>query len=443
MANKVEDLNEGTKVAIRRVVPFVVLLYILSYLDRVNVGFALQGLQRDIGLTYAQFAFGLSIFFVGYAFLETPSNLIMHRVGARIWLARIMITWGMITTATAFINSVTSFYVLRSLLGIAEAGFFPGVLLYFTFWFTDHVRARVLGRLWLGQCLALVIGGPLSGALLDLDGFAGLRGWQYMFLIEGILTVLVGIWTLWFLTDRPANAAWLTPGQRLAIEEELARERRVNVVLESSIPAYRLLVDVRVLYCSAIFFISGVTLYGITFFLPAQIAQLLGRQIGFISGIVSAVPWICAFIACAIMTRWSDRRQERQYTLTACIAVAVLGISLAGGAAGPMVSFLGLCLAAAGIVAAQPIFFTLPVSFLSGRNAAAGLGIIASSGSLGAFVAPNLRVWAEQFFGSPAAGLYMIGAVAALNVVLVLCLRLVLVPAASMPVADLAPSPGS
>ncbi|MFM0504977.1 MFS transporter [Paraburkholderia caffeinilytica] len=419
-----QDLQYATSRALRRIVPFITLMFILSFLDRVNVSFAKAGLQQATGMSDAAFAFGLGLFFVGYALFETPSNIVMHRVGARVWLARIMITWGLACAATMFVTSTPLFYVMRSLLGIAEAGFFPGVLYYFTYWFPERVRAQAVGRLYYGLSLAFVIGGPVCGALLDLDGLGGLHGWQYMFLIEGLFTSIVGLAGLWYLIDRPADAKWLTPMQRLALEEELAREiRAYQQVPESS--AWQLLLNAKVLYCSLIFFISGIGLYGVTFFLPSQIAQLMHRNMGFVSGLASAVPWICAFALTATIPRWSDRTGERRYTSAACIALGVFGILLAGGAFGPVGGFIGLCIATAGIVAAQPVYFALPASFLCGRDAAAGLGIITSAGSIGAFVAPNLRVWAEHYFNAHASGLYVISATLGLNVLLLLCLPFV------------------
>ncbi len=428
MQDEQEILRGATAKAIRRIVPFTTLMFVLSFLDRVNVGFAKQGVQRDIGISDAAFALGLGLFFIGYALFETPSNLSMYRIGARRWMSRIMVTWGLVSAAMVFVRNTEVFYGLRFLLGVAEAGFFPGVALYFTFWFPARVRAQALGMFYFGLCLSFVLGGPISGALLDLEGVGGLHGWQWLFLVEGLLASMVGVVAYWWLTDRPADAAWLTVLQRRALEAELAREEDAKGHGPAHGPARGLvavLTDPKVLYCSLVFFISQVGLYGVLFYLPAQVSQIMGRGIGFAVGSMSAVPWACALIACATVPRWSDRRGERRLTATACIAVGAGGILLAAGVFGPWVGFVGLCFAAAGIVSLQPIYFAFPTACLGGREAAAGLGIITSLGALGGFVAPNLRVWAEQAFGSPAAGLYAIFAVTALNVVLIYCFPLV------------------
>ncbi len=418
-------LRSATSKAIRRIVPFTMLMFVLSFLDRVNVGFAKQGLQRDTGMGDYAFALGLSLFFIGYALFEAPSNLIMFRVGARRWMARIMVTWGLVSAATMFVHSTPLFYGLRFLLGVAEAGFFPGVVLYFTFWFPARVRAHALGLFYLGLCLSFVIGGPVSGALLELEGVAGLHGWQWLFLVEGLLASGVGVAALWLLTDRPADAAWLTPAERQALEAELEREDGIKehrAGHRSGRSVLAVLGDSRVLYCSLIFFVSQVGLYGVLFYLPAQVSQIMGRSIGLAVGSMSALPWVCAFIACALIPRWSDRSGERRLTATGCIAVGAAGILLAGGVFGPWVGFAGLCLAAAGLVTLQPLYFTFPVAYFGGRDAATGLGLITSLGALGGFVAPNLRVWAEHAWGTPDAGLYAVGAVTAVNVLLIFCL---------------------
>ena len=420
MQDQDDILQSATARAIRRIVPFTMLMFVLSFLDRVNVGFAKQGIQRDTGIGDYAFAMGLGLFFIGYALFETPSNLIMYRVGARRWMARIMVTWGLVSAATMFVQGTPLFYGLRFALGVAEAGFFPGVALYFTFWFPARVRAQALGQFYFGLCLAFVLGGPLSGALLDLEGLAGLHGWQWMFLVEGVLASAVGVIAFFYLSDRPADAKWLTAGQRAALEAELAREEGQKGH-GSAKGLLAVLLDPRVLYCSLIFFISQIGLYGITFYLPAQVSHIMGRGIGLAVGTVSAVPWICAVVACATIPRWSDRTGERRLTATACITVGALGILLAADILGAWAGFVGLCLAAAGIVSLQPIYFTFPMAYLGGRDAAAGLGVITSLGALGGFMAPNLRVWAEHYFNSPTAGLYLICATTALNALLILC----------------------
>jgi MFS family permease len=405
MAYSTQELDQAVRSALRRIVPFTLLMFVLAFLDRVNVGFAKQGLQGAARLDDRAFALGLGLFFIGYAVCETPSNIMMYRVGARRWMSRIMVTWGVISALTAFVHSPLSFHVLRLVLGVAEAGFFPGIILYYTWWFPERTRAGALGLFYLGPCLAFIFGGPLSGSLLDLDGLAGLAGWQWMFVTEGLLAVVVGLIARWYLCDSPNEARWLTQEQSRALLRVLAAENAHRLAAPAR-TAWSLLRDRKTLYCAAIFLLIQINVYGVTFYLPFQIAKIIGSTHGLMLGVASAFPWFCALVACVSLGRWSDRTGERRYTAAAALAAGGAGTLLAAGVGGPIMAFAGLCLAAAGLIAVQPLYFAFPTAWLGGANAAKGLGIISSLAALGAFLGPNLRVLLEQWSHSTRAGFY-------------------------------------
>jgi len=268
---------------IKRLLPFLLLMYVLAFLDRANVGFAKKAFQLDTGVSDAAFAFGASIFFLSYALLEVPSNLMMHRVGAKAWMARIMITWGLISAAMMYAHDNTSFYILRVALGAAEAGFFPGVILYLTYWIPSSARARTMGFFYFGAPLAFIFGGPLSGLLLEFDGAAGLKGWQWMFLVEGALAVVVGVWAYFYLDNKPQDAAWLSPAEKAAIAEAIAAEESVK---SSHGPSNVLsaMTNPRVLYLALIYFVIQMSVYGVVFYLPTQVAGCWASKSGLRSG---------------------------------------------------------------------------------------------------------------------------------------------------------------
>lgn len=404
-----------------RLLPFLLLMYVLAFLDRANIGFAKAAFQADTGLSNAAYAFGASIFFVGYAVFEVPSNLIMHRVGAKVWMARIMITWGLISAAMMFAHTETSFYVLRVLLGIAEAGFFPGVILYLTYWFPSNERAKAIGLFYFGAPLAFIFGGPLSGLLLEFDGFLGLKGWQWMFAVEGLLASIVGVWAYFYLDDKPRDARWLSTAEKDELEAAIgAEEGHKHAHGPASLVAA--LCNGRVLYLALIYFLIQMSVYGVVFYLPTQVAGLMGRNVGLAVGLVSAVPWICALAAAYLIPRLSDATGERRLIGAATLGVAGLGIAASVATGSPTLSLIALCCAAAGFIAVQPIFWTFPTSYLGGVAAAGGIALINSLGALGGFVAPNVKTWAEAAFASPAAGLYLLAATTIVGALLIAAL---------------------
>ena len=412
------DLASAVAKARGRLVPFLILMYTMAFLDRSNVGFAKQAFQADTGVTDAAFAFGAGLFFVGYAVLEIPSNLIMHRVGARRWLCRIMVTWGIVAAAMMFATGDTSFYVLRVLLGMAEAGFFPGVILFVTYWFPRRERGRILGMFYFGYPLSLMFGSPVSGLLLALDGALGLHGWQWMYLIEGLAASAVGVLAYFLLTDRPEQATWLDDGERAAVARQIALEEQGKA---SHGPASlaAAFTDPRMLHFVLIYFLIQVGSYGVAFYLPTQVSALLGVKVGPFVGFVSAIPWAVALLAMAVWPHMAvTSGRERLYGAISVFAIAV-GLVVAASAP-PLVAIAALCITTAGIASAQPIFWTFPTNYLSGVAAAGGIALINSIGNLGGFLAPNLRVWAEGAFGVPSASLYALAVSAVLGAALIL-----------------------
>ncbi|MDR5747198.1 MFS transporter [Caballeronia sp. LZ029] len=410
-----------TSRVMKRLLPFLLLMYVLAFLDRANIGFAQKALQQDTGLTNAAFAFGAGVFFIGYAIFEVPSNLLLHRVGAKLWMCRIMVTWGLVSAAMAFAHSATAFYTLRFLLGMAEAGFFPGIVYYLTRWFPQSSRARALGVFYFGAPLAFIFGAPLSGLLLDLHGAFGFKGWQWLFLVEGLLASIVGVWAFWYLDDDPAKARWLTPDQRALLVGRLDEDARAasshgpRSVLAS-------LVDPRVLVLCCVYFLIQAAVYGVVFYLPQQVSALLGTKVGFRVGLVTALPWIAAVIVTWIVPRYADRTGRHRPCTVALLVMAGIAIAVSGVAASPVVSIVALCCAASGFIAAQPLFWTFPTRYLTGAGAAAGIALINSLGGLGGFFAPMARTAAEAAFHSTSAGLMVLAGASVLAALVIIAL---------------------
>ena len=396
-----------------RLLPMLVLMYIMSILDRVNVGFAKHALQIDTGLSDAAFALGAGIFFVSYAIFEVPSNVIMTRVGPRIWLSRIMVSWGLVASAMMFATTETSFYLLRFLLGIAEAGFYPGVLLTLTYWFPARVRAQANGILLFGFAGALVIGGPVSGALLEMHGIGGLKGWEWMFLIEGAMAVVVGIWAFFVIVDRPHAAKWLAPAEQDALQAVLDQEAAQKAA-GSPQTVMQTLRNPKVMFFALNFFIVQIAAYGLIFYLPSQVSQILGQKIGLMVGFVTSIPWLLALFVVFFVTRWSDRHHERR-RLTVASLYTVFGVCVCLSAHGsPIFAIAALSIGASTWLSGTPIFFAFLSERLSGLGIAAGIALVNSIGNLGGFVAPSLRTYVEQNHGGSAAGLYTLGGAALL-----------------------------
>jgi MFS transporter, ACS family, tartrate transporter len=393
----------------KRIIPFLIILYFFAYLDRVNISVASLQMNSELGFSTTIYGFGASMFFVAYFLFEVPSNLALSKFGARIWIARIMITWGLISASMAFVSGEKSFYALRFLLGVAEAGFFPGIVVYLGSWFPRHYRAGITGTFLMAIPLSGLIGSPISGLLLDhMNGVYGLSGWQWMFLIEGVPALFLGISCLWLLTNRPAEASWLAPAERDRLESILAQER---IDLES-VHSYKLadaFVNPGVLLLAGILFciVFGVT--GIAFFLP-QIIKSFGFS-NTVVGFLSAIPYLCGAVTMVLWARRSDAKRERIGHLSAAMLLGALGFIVTTFTLSMHnIALLGLVAAAIGVFCANPILWTLPTSLMTGTAAAAAVALINSVANLSGIVAPPLLGWSRDATGGfAAAGMIFAG----------------------------------
>jgi len=413
-------LGERTLRRIRwRLLPFLGLLYIVSYLDRVNVSFAKLTMNAAIGIDDATYAFGAGIFFIGYFLFEVPSNLILERVGARRWIARIMVTWGLVSAGTAFVTSSTSFVAMRFLLGIAEAGFFPGILLYLTYWFPAGERARVVGLFMVALPLSGLIGSPLSAGLMRIDAL-GLAGWQWMFILEGLPAVLLGIVCLTALPDGPRDARWLGADEREWLASTLSAERD-TVAARGHVTLRAALVQPRVWALALAYFGVVLALYGFNFWLPSLIsAHGVGLQY---TGWIAALPFLCGAPFMVWWGRHSDRHRERTWHLIAVAALGFAGFTAASAFDSLPAQIVCLCAAAMGVYAAFPILWTFPTTFLAGTAAAAGLAVINSLGNLAGYVGPQVVAWLTAGSGDYSRALFALGVSMLIPGFVVLALR--------------------
>lgn len=405
-------LDRAISRAVRRLTPFLMLIYVVSFLDRSNIGFAKQALERSVGISESIYALGAGLFFISYSLCGFPSNLILHKVGAKKWLAFLMVGWGVVSMANMFVSGATSFYLLRLLLGVLESGFFPGAILYLTYWFPNSIRGRVLGLFYLGIPLALILGGPLSGLLLEIRPLFGLQSWQWMFLVEGFMAVVLGLFAFWYLDNRPANASWLRAEEKQALANALAleEEKRRSTGPAKLLPMFR---NLRVMHFLLIYALIQISTYGAVFYLPAEISVLMHRPVGIEVGLVSAIPWICTLIAVYFLPGVADKLHKHRQLASLTLMISGCA-SLTFPTAGPRIGLAMLSLAAAGFIAVQPLFWMFPTRYLADRAAAGGIAVI-GMGNLGGFLAPNLKVWADAHFGSQHAGLYLLAGLTILN----------------------------
>ncbi|MFJ9082689.1 MFS transporter [Streptomyces sp. NPDC102340] len=394
----------------RRLLPPLFVMFVLSFLDRTNVALVKTHLETDVGIDAAAFGLGAGIFFVGYAVLGVPSNLALHRIGARRWLAGLMFVWGLLSCAMALVSSPTTFYLLRFLLGAAEAGFFPGVILYITYWFAGPDRGRATGVFQSAVAVSSIIGNPLGGYLIGLHGLAGIDGWKWMFLLEGAPTVVMALAIPWLLTDRPEQATWLTDEERRLLIDRIAADRPAA---DADAPqrAGEILRDSRVLRLMFVYFAIQISVYGVTFWLPALVGRIDGLgDVGI--GFVSALPWIFALAGVLILPWWSDRTGDRRGPLRLALLLTVLGL-LGGVVLPPVPAVAALCVAAFGFLGAQPVFWTVPPTILAGVQIAGTIPLISGFGNLGGFVGPYVMGAVESGTGSQSGGLYLIAVLAA------------------------------
>jgi D-galactonate transporter len=400
-----------------RLVPFLMLCYVVAYLDRVNVGFAKLQMGQDLGFSETVFGLGAGIFFLGYFLFEVPSNLLLHRVGARMWIARIMITWGILSGCFMFVETPTSFYILRFLLGVAEAGFYPGVILYLTYWYPAHRRARIIAVFMSAIPVAGIFGNPLSGWIMDaFHGTHGLSGWQWMFLIEAIPAVLVGIMVLLYLDNGIQQARWLTAEEKALLQREVEADNAQGGAQgpHSVAGVFR---DMRVWWMALIYFAFVMGQYALTFWMPTLV-KATGVQGNFQIGLLSAIPVLCAIVVMNLLGRSADARRERRWHLIVPALMGAVGFTVAASyTQNTVVALTFLSLAAAGVLTCAPLFWSLPTAFLSGTAAAAGIAAINSVGNLAGFASPYLIGYLKDLTGSTQIGMYVLSAVLVLGAI--------------------------
>ena len=398
-----DDAQRLNKLLIRKLMPLLVIVYVISFLDRTNIALAKASMGIDVGLSAASYGLGAGLFFLTYALFEVPSNLIMHKVGARFWITRIMITWGLLSAGMAFVQGETSFYIMRLLLGVAEAGLFPGVMLYLTYWFDREQRARATGYFLLGVCVANILSGPLGGALLQMDGLMGLHGWQWLFIIEGLPTLALAYVVWKTLPDGPGSAPWLT------VEERQRLQARLDAEQGSGASQHRfteMLRDPQIWLTIAVYFCHQITIYTVIFFLPgiiATYASLSPLEIG----ALNSVPWVAAALGAAILPRLATTPQRCRrmlfiglLTMSAGLVVAAMSNSFIG--------LIGFSLTAFMLFVVQSVLFIFPSSRLSGTALAGGLAFVTTCGLFGGFFGPSMMGLIEQATGSTHNGLLMI-----------------------------------
>lgn len=389
-----------------RLLPFLGLLYIVSFLDRVNISFAKLTMNADLGFGDSVYALGAGIFFIGYFLFEVPSNLILTKVGARRWIARIMVTWGLLSAGTAFVTGPTSFIWLRFLLGVAEAGFFPGILLYLTYWFPASERARVVGLFMIAIPISGLIGSPLSSELLALDGWHGLHGWQWMLILEGLPAVVLGFACWLLLPDSPQQVKWLTPEERAALAAVLEKER--SAVERKGHHSMRAAFAHPLVWVLALVYFGIITgLYGFGFWLPTLISDF-GVELMRI-GWIAALPYACGAAFMIWWSRHSDLKNERVGHFILPAVMGFLGFTVASQVTSPSVQMLCLCIAAMGIYAAMPVFWTFPNMYLAGTGAAAGIALINSCGNLAGYLGPQMVSWLTGDSGNFGPALFSLG----------------------------------
>jgi MFS transporter, ACS family, tartrate transporter len=419
-AAKPSDIESKTMRKVTwRLVPFLMLCYFIAYLDRVNVGFAGATMRTDLDLSATAFGGAAGIFFLAYFFFEVPSNLALNAFGARRWIARIMFSWGIISGAQAFVTGEWSFNIVRLLLGVAEAGFFPGIIFYLTLWFPTAYRARIVGWFMFAIPVSTVIGAPISGWVLGLEGVAGLHGWQWMFILEALPALIMTFAVLYYLTDRPIEADWLAPKEREWLQGRLDRERAERErILELS--WFRAMLDWRVIALGLVYMGCNIPQYGLSFFLP-QIVKAFGVS-NVAAGFITAVPYLVGAVGMIFWGARSDRTGERKWHAAIAFLFIIVGLGLASAVGDPTTKMLCLCIAGFGFFAVLPVFWTLPTAFLSGAGAAAGIAAVNSIGNLGGYFGPQVFGLLRDHTGTDFAGLMFLAGCAFVGMVIVLLL---------------------
>ena len=419
-----DDTRRATLAKVtRRIVPFAFICYVVAYVDRVNIGFAARDLQHDLHLSDTAYGIGGGLFFLGYCLFEIPSNLILERVGARLWMARIMVVWGLVSMATMFVHDTVTFYAARVLLGIAEAGFFPGIVLYLTYWIPASERARNNALFMTAAPIAMIVGAPVSGALLKLDGYLGLEGWQWLFLVEGFPAVALGVMALWIFTDKPAQATWLSADERSWLTRTMDAERAARSVHDRA-SLLRSMADGKVWLLSFTYFLNTLVTYGIFLWLPKILQDASGFKDMRLS-LITAVPFTVALVGMIVIGAHSDRTGERKGHVAACALTAATGLVLAVLFSDNVpLLVLSFALSQLGQRSVMSVFWAIPPMILGGTAAAAGIALINSIGNLGGAVGPSVMGWLRQGTNSYSAGLLVLATALVIEAVLILTLKL-------------------
>lgn len=410
----------------RSILPIAFLLYMFSYMDRSTISYAELTMSKDLGISLAAYAMAASVFFIMYVLLEVPSNVIMVKVGARAWLSRIAITWGLVTLLTGFIANTTHLYIARVALGVAEAGLFPGLVLYLTYWFLSQDRSRALASMVFAQPVGLIVGSVSAGLILDHVDWFGLASWRWLFVLQGLPPILLGIWALFRMADHPGKAQWLTSAESTWLEDEINADYQARGGADSKEaehPGVRAFKNPWVLHLAAVSFLCGVGTYGMTFFLPQVVAQLDPGYSPTNIGFMGALPYVCAAVSTLGIARFSDRTGQRKAVVIGCLTTAVVGLVLTIIFRDvPVLGMVGLCLFAIGIISYIPPYFALATEVLPRAQSAVGLAVINSVASLGGFVGP-LLIGMVAREGNTAFGLIVPAVSLTVAIVLMMCLR--------------------
>jgi MFS transporter, ACS family, tartrate transporter len=400
-----------------RILPLTMVMYFLCYIDRINVSFAALTMNKDIGLTAATYGFSSTAFYIGYVLFEVPSNLVMDKVGARLWLARIMVTWGIASAATAAVIGPNTFLLVRFLLGVGEAGLFPGTILLFTYWFPDSHRARIIGSFTLALPVSVALGAPISTAILGLDGTLGIKGWQWIYIIEAIPTVLIGFYVLFAMTDNPAKAKWLSEPERTWLATRLANERRA-VEAGGKFSILQGMTNPKVLLLSVNYLGIVTASLGLLLFAPQIIKSLGASNMG--TGYATSLAYVCGAVSMMLFSWLSDKLGDRRWLLFGTCMIATAGLVLAGATIGTWWSLLGMCLATAGFYGTKGPFWSMPTMLLTGSAAAGGIAFINAFGNIGGAVGPAIVGQLKDMTGSYAGGLYGLAVFTAVSAVIAL-----------------------
>lgn len=422
MADNASEIERRTirKVA-WRLLPLIVVIYFVAYVDRTNVSFAAFGMTRDLGLTAYVYGWGAGIFFLGYFLFEVPSNILLEKVGARRWIARIMLTWGVMAATMALVQGATSFLALRFFLGVAEAGFFPGVILYFTYWFPKQYRGRVIAALFLAVPGSNALTAIVSGALLGLDGTLGIPGWKWLYIVEAVPAVLLAFAVLRYLTERPEVADWLLPDEKLWLTSTLENEKRALVARGGGhMPLSQALRDKRVLGLGLIYFTIVTATYGVTFFLPQIVKGLGGSDMR--TGLLTAAPYVLGTIGMLLWSQSSDRTRERKWHFIVACLLGAAGLIAAGALGSTYGALVAIAISTVGIYGSKPSFWPLPSEFLTGTAAAGGIALVNCVGNLGGFIGPYAVGWIRDSTGGFSAALYFLAGSAVVSALMTLVL---------------------